>query len=244
MWVSGLRAWSFDTSYWSLTLDQGLIRVDHTGIRLAPQKDRVITKPFLANVGAVGEWDVRVEQIADRILAAPQAEVEAELERLRSRFRSRHRDVELSWERSLAAAANLVPLLGEVADPARRQLLGAAFTQEYAIEGAALTNPSAVPVGDGEWIVEGSLRIDEVAEATGFAAPEGDYETIAGFVLARLGRIPDPGDSVEHDGWAIEVLRLDRHRIERLRLGRSPEPAPVADEAAGGDGEVEGEDGR
>ena len=81
--------------------------------------------------------------------------------------------------------------------------------------------PLAVPVGDGGWVLEGSLHLDEVSEATGFAVPVGDYETIAGFVLDRLGRIPDPGDIVGHHDWLLTVLRLEGHRIARLRLRRS-----------------------
>ncbi|HEY7704061.1 MAG TPA: glycoside hydrolase family 130 protein [Acidimicrobiia bacterium] len=133
-----------------------MIPVSHTGIRLTPQEDRVITKPFLANVGAVGEWGQRIQQIADRVLSVPDDRLEPEVELLRSRFRSRHRDIESSWERNLVLAAAYVPALLEVDDPMRRLLLGASFTQEYAIEGAALTNPSAVPIGDGEFIL--SLR--------------------------------------------------------------------------------------
>ena len=47
------------------------------------------------------------------------------------------------------------------------------------------------------WHVSGLLRIDEVADATGFRAPEGEYETIGGLVLQELGHIPDEGEAVE-----------------------------------------------
>ena len=70
----------------------------------------------------------------------------------------------------------------------------------------------------GEWIVPGSLHPDEVLDQTGLEVPEGEYETIAGFVLDRLGRIPDPGDVVRHEGWSIEVVAMDRHRIAEVRL--------------------------
>ncbi len=77
----------------------------------------------------------------------------------------------------------------------------------------------------GTWAVSGLLRADELAEATGFVMPDGDYETLAGFVLTRLGRIPDVGDRVEEQGWTLTVLRRDRNRIAELRLhagGRAP----------------------
>ena len=51
--------------------------------------------------------------------------------------------------------------------------------------------------------------------------PEGDYETVAGLVLERLGRIPDVGDELEVEGWRLRVLRMDRRRIAELRLTRT-----------------------
>ncbi|HEU5475239.1 MAG TPA: hemolysin family protein [Actinophytocola sp.] len=78
-------------------------------------------------------------------------------------------------------------------------------------------------VGTDSWIVSGLLRDDEVAEATGFRMPEGDYETLAGLVLARLGRIPEVDDEVQVDGWRITVLRMDKHRIAELRVVRTAE---------------------
>lgn len=71
------------------------------------------------------------------------------------------------------------------------------------------------------WIISGLLRADELVEATGFEMPDGDYETVAGFVLATLGRIPRTGDDVALDGWTLSVIRMDRHRIAELRLVRT-----------------------
>ena len=71
------------------------------------------------------------------------------------------------------------------------------------------------------WIISGLLRADEVADAVGVVMPEGDYETVAGLVLQRLGRIPEVGDEVELDGWRLTVTRMDRRRIADLQLTRS-----------------------
>jgi CBS domain containing-hemolysin-like protein len=78
--------------------------------------------------------------------------------------------------------------------------------------------PPVRSLGKGSWLVSGLLRDDEVAEATGFHMPEGDYETLAGLVLARLGRIPDVGDEIRVDGWRVTVMRMDRHRVAELRV--------------------------
>ncbi len=77
------------------------------------------------------------------------------------------------------------------------------------------------PLDERSWIISGLLRADEVADAVGFVMPEGDYETVAGLVLQRLGRIPDTGDEVEVDGWRLTVMRMDRRRIADLRLTRT-----------------------
>ncbi len=66
--------------------------------------------------------------------------------------------------------------------------------------------------------IDGVLRAHEVEERTGFRLPEGPYDTIAGLVLARLGRLPQVGESVEVDGWRITVVQMFRRRIERVRL--------------------------
>jgi CBS domain containing-hemolysin-like protein len=71
------------------------------------------------------------------------------------------------------------------------------------------------------WIISGLLRADEVADVVGVVMPEGDYETVAGLVLQRLGRIPEVGDEVELDGWRLTVTRMDRRRIADLQLTRS-----------------------
>lgn len=91
--------------------------------------------------------------------------------------------------------------------------------------------PDVVAAGRG-WQVSGLLRIDEVADATGFRAPDGDYETIGGLVLEQLGHIPVADESVElaafdTDGaqddpirWRATVLQMDGRRIDQLELTR------------------------
>ena len=72
--------------------------------------------------------------------------------------------------------------------------------------------------------MSGLLRTDEVSDAAGFPVPPGDYETLAGLVLARLGRIPDVGDDLVVDGWRLTVVRRDRNRVAELRLARRRDP--------------------
>ena len=85
------------------------------------------------------------------------------------------------------------------------------------------------PLGRDSWMVSGLLREDELADATGFRMPPGDYETLAGLVLARLGRIPEVNDEVRIDGWRITVMAMDRHRVAELRVARIPDTERVED---------------
>jgi len=75
-----------------------------------------------------------------------------------------------------------------------------------------------------EMTIPAELRPDEVREQTGVAIPDSeDYETIAGFVLRELGRIPGPGDEVVlDDGAVLRVERMDGRRISRLRYLQPP----------------------
>ena len=68
-------------------------------------------------------------------------------------------------------------------------------------------------------------EIDEVSRATGYDAPEGEYETLGGLVLTQLGRIPVTGDEAvlpdsrgAGGGWIARVERMDGRRIDRVRL--------------------------
>jgi putative hemolysin len=72
--------------------------------------------------------------------------------------------------------------------------------------------------------VDGLLNLDDFTEATGLGLPEGPYETVAGFVLAELGRLPEVGDTIEVEGRTLTVLELDGRRISRLSVDRPAEP--------------------
>jgi CBS domain containing-hemolysin-like protein len=105
--------------------------------------------------------------------------------------------------------------------------------------------PPDVVQSGGNWQVSGLLRIDEVAGATGFRAPEGDYETIGGLVLQELGHIPEPGETVVLRAfdpdvslenpirWLGTVVRMDGRRIDLLELS---ELGQAADDEGGSDG--------
>ena len=76
------------------------------------------------------------------------------------------------------------------------------------------------------YLVPGTLRIDEAERALGLDLPEGEYETVAGFLMDRLGRIPKRRDGVEHDGWRLQVRSMQRRRVVQVVVERTRPPAP------------------
>ncbi|MBZ9639980.1 hemolysin family protein [Streptomyces sp. PSKA30] len=72
--------------------------------------------------------------------------------------------------------------------------------------------------GRAAWEADGSVRIDQLT-GIGLTAPEGPYETVAGLVATRLSRIPAKGDVLAlDDGWRLDVLDVDHHRADRVRI--------------------------
>jgi putative hemolysin len=78
---------------------------------------------------------------------------------------------------------------------------------------------------DGPREVDGLLNLDDFTEVTGLRLPEGPYETVAGYVLSELGRLPAVGDTIEVEGRTLTVLELDGRRIARLLVDPPPAPA-------------------
>jgi CBS domain containing-hemolysin-like protein len=80
---------------------------------------------------------------------------------------------------------------------------------------------------DGRVIVPGSYRISDLQNRLGIELPEGDYETVAGFIMDRLGRIPKRMDTVEHNGHRFRVQLMHKRRVMRVLIDpNGAEPAP------------------
>jgi len=77
-----------------------------------------------------------------------------------------------------------------------------------------VSHPRQLRGGDIE--VDGLLNLDEFAEQTGLELPEGPYETVAGYLLASLGHLPENGESAEIAGRKLTVTQLDGRRISRV----------------------------
>lgn len=105
-------------------------------------------------------------------------------------------------------------------------------------------DPTAVQRADGSWLLDGRMPLDEVAEILGFRRfPEGDYYTLAGFVIDRLGHIPTTAEAFEWQGATFEVVDMDGRRIDKVLVGPTQPAgdAPNGIDSADGLGPVNGE---
>ncbi|HEV3471869.1 MAG TPA: hemolysin family protein [Actinomycetota bacterium] len=81
---------------------------------------------------------------------------------------------------------------------------------------AAPPTQETTQISEGLHVLSGLLHPDEVKESCGFEIPEGDYETLGGFLFAVLGRIPRLGDHAAHDGWEFKIIEMDGNRIAKV----------------------------
>ena len=151
---------------------------------------------------------VSVEAIMRPVVAVPEAlpvgEVLHELRRSRSQLA-----VVVDEYGGTAGIVTLEDLVEE--------LVGA-----IADEHDALREPQVESAGEGRWSVPGWWRIDEVRRDTGVDLPESDdYDTLAGYVMAALGRLPAPGDTVAAPGATVEVTQTRDRAVTRVIVTRS-----------------------
>ena len=78
---------------------------------------------------------------------------------------------------------------------------------------------------DGSWLVDGLLATDELKARLGLRElpneAQGDYQTVGGLVIDQLGRIPTAGDRFEWEGFSLEVLDMDGHRVDKVLVARA-----------------------
>lgn len=92
-------------------------------------------------------------------------------------------------------------------------------------------NEDIVRQADGTWILEGQLGAHDFREFFDIQELEGEdagrFETIAGYVLDKLGHIPVVGEAVEAENHVIEVMKMDGYRIDKLRVTQPMAPDPI-----------------
>ena len=95
---------------------------------------------------------------------------------------------------------------------------------EYDVE-----SETVVEEGDGTFVFSGKVSVDEVKDRLGIEIEREGFETVGGYLLSHLGRMPYVGERFQVDGLDVEVLEVERRRIAKVRLRRA-QPASVEDE--------------
>lgn len=89
-------------------------------------------------------------------------------------------------------------------------------------EGDQTDEEEIVQKAAGVYVVDPKLSVDEFAEEFETEIPEGNYDTVGGFITCRLERIPEPGESLEYDGIRFEIAETDKKRITKLIVHSPP----------------------
>ena len=135
-------------------------KIRREAIKIVGDTSRVITRLHLLDDGS------RISKIINRIMALSESAAENLLAQIMIEFAERHEDIEHIFERHANAVKDYFPR-NAVPSHVQRALMGAYFTMEYAIESAALFNPSIVPHPDQRHLKKGSLRFVMSLRATG-----------------------------------------------------------------------------
>lgn len=164
-----------------------------------------MARPFLPGTANFGGEPSRLDTIVKRVLEIPDESYEVILDELSSRHVGLAADLDAIWLRHFEAARVVSPVLADVSDPLLQRLVGAFLTQAYAYEGAALTNPSIVPIGAPD---AGRQRFVMSMRAVG----EGHISSIA-FVTGSVDSLGD----IDLDERHAPVSNGDRRAPVYLR---------------------------
>jgi predicted GH43/DUF377 family glycosyl hydrolase len=171
--------------------------LERTQHRLRPDASRTLCRLFIPGQETLIRGESRVMAVIDRVLDLSEEEVDTTLGRTLARFSGQHRDLAATLEQNFDQIAHRLGSNLRVGR-ARRQLIGAYFTQEYAVEAAALFNPSMVADPDQAGCLPGEARFIMSLRAVG----EGHMSSIefrtgiigeSGIRLDPPGRFPDTG---------------------------------------------------
>ncbi|TPG35687.1 glycoside hydrolase family 130 protein [Mycolicibacterium hodleri] len=203
-----------------------------TPVRLVADSSRVITRLFVPGQEGFELQDSRAGAVLGRILALDEDDVQSALDDVFSRFADRHRDLDNTFRAHASELADRLNPDRELSQ-SRSLLVGATFTSEYAIEGAALCNPSVVVHPDQSGIHSGSVRFVMSVRGIG----EGHLSSIGfrtGTVDAGGGvAVDDPAPFATVGTTESGVLDAAVFRSELARLDDAGEAADYVLDALG-----------
>lgn len=190
-------------------IERLIARSRHRRIPIFGPRDRVIGVVDAVDLIAVPAGDQGLAALLRPVLVVPETKRVDDL--LREFRRSKQTfAVVVDEHASVSGIVTLTDISEEIVGEVRE-------------EGASKENVVAA-LDDGSFLVGGAAELDEVARQTGLSFPESlngaAFDTMSGFVLAAWRRIPEPGEAMEREGLAIEVVEADGRRIQRVRISR------------------------
>jgi putative hemolysin len=94
-------------------------------------------------------------------------------------------------------------------------------------EELAVKDKDFVPIDAHTCEVDGGVRVEEANEELDLDLPTGDYETVAGFILSHLGRIPKQGEHLKYKDLKITIAEMQGRKIEKIQITREKDAAPA-----------------
>jgi CBS domain containing-hemolysin-like protein len=91
---------------------------------------------------------------------------------------------------------------------------------------------------DGSFLVDASMEVDRFTQSFGFELPEGDFDTLGGFLSSLAGHLPDVGERFTYGGWQFTVAAKEGARIDRVRVAKL-KPTTASPKESRGDGRTE-----
>jgi predicted GH43/DUF377 family glycosyl hydrolase len=175
-------------------------------VGLVPDPAHVVGQLFVPGHALAGEREGRASSTIAHVLGLTDVDVTAALDDIVERFGERHRDLDALFDRHATRLLSRLPAGVDLSEP-RRQLLGATFTQEFALEAAAVCNPSAVPAADQAGLAPGALRAVLSVRQIG----EGHRSSIGfrSFVVGADGAVTVDRRGPYATAGAIEDVELD-----------------------------------
>ena len=187
-------------------------------VHVAADRSRVVTRLFVPGQEGFDHQGSRSSAVLQRLLALPDDEVERSYEDVIARFNGRHRALTDTFLHHADELSDRLDPASELS-PIRRLLLGATFTSEYAIEGAALCNPSMVVHPDQSGVNQGDVRFvmsvraigeghnSSIGFRTGIVTSSGDVDFDASPTFATTGH--RDAAMLDSDTFRTELHRLD-----------------------------------
>ena len=173
-------------------------------------------------LGEMTQGSVKPADVATNVLRPPYFVPETKLVApLLNEMRDTGRQMAICVDQhgSVAGLVTLQRLLEVIVGPVGEE--GKPAGKEYA------------PIGPGWFDVRGGMSVQEANQNLNLGLPYGDYQTVAGFVLKQLGRIPSEGEVLQYNGMRLEVKEMRRLKIERIEV--SWDESEVAEPVASSD---------